>query len=163
MSDSLALPRRTKFFVRMLIHLSAASTSPLNPMERNNTKAQRFFQFMIGEVKIHELRGVRKQPRTRSASQTPLLSRGGVAAPRRKCREASLTAQTGWCCSSSNKFVLVIEPTTPSAPNKDASRHFLGVASTPPLLRRGVLLAHRVRQHARRPWFIDFSATSVHD
>ena len=92
--------------------------------------------------------GLRDQP-----IQTPLLSKGGVAARSRKYREATLARADGVVGSSSNKFVLVLEPTTlnasrcrarasrPSAPNKDAARYFIEVASTPPLLRRGVWLA----------------------
>jgi len=33
-----------------------------------------------------------------------------------------------------------LEPTTPSAPSKEASHHFLNVAATPPWPRRGVSL-----------------------
>src|SRR5437016_6234472 len=55
---------------------------------------------------------------------------GGVAAPLRKRREASEAAQTGW---SDRRAYVFAELTTPAAPSKEASRHFLDGASTPPV------------------------------
>src|SRR5438094_10572732 len=60
--------------------------------------------------------------------QTPLLSRGGVAAPVIRSREAPLMAQTGWCWST-EWFLLT--STTPAA------RYRVGF----PLLGRGGVLA----------------------
>ena len=75
--------------------------------------------------------GLRDQP-----IQTPLLSKGGVAARSRKYREATLARADGVVGSSSNKFVLVLEPTTLNASRCRAR------ASRPSLcLRRGVWLA----------------------
>jgi cysteine desulfurase/selenocysteine lyase len=62
---------------------------------------------------------------------------GGVAAPSIKRREATAAAQTGW--SGLPKFFgmrsleEVPSGTTPSAPSKEASRHLIDVASTPPI------------------------------
>src|SRR5712664_2030509 len=55
---------------------------------------------------------------------------GGVAAPLRKRREATEAAQTGW---SDRRAYVFAELTTPAAPSKEASRHFLDGASTPPV------------------------------
>src|SRR5882724_11857184 len=55
---------------------------------------------------------------------------GGVAAPLRKRREATEAAQTGWSDRRAHVFA---ELTTPAAPLKEASRHFLDGASTPPV------------------------------
>src|SRR5215467_2040989 len=58
--------------------------------------------------------------------------RGGVAARTGRCREASAASRRRGGVSSRRYLYLL---TTPSAPSKVASRHFLSVASTPP--RRG--------------------------
>src|SRR5437870_13447688 len=55
---------------------------------------------------------------------------GGVAAPLIKRREATEAAQTGWSDRRAHVFA---ELTTPAAPSKEASRHFLEGASTPPV------------------------------
>src|SRR2546427_3908050 len=54
---------------------------------------------------------------------------GGVAAPLRK-RSRSEAAQTGW---SDRRAYVFAELTPPAAPSKEASRHFLDGASTPPV------------------------------
>jgi len=53
-----------------------------------------------------------------------------LAAPLIKGREATEAAQTGWSDRRAHVFA---ELTTPSAPSKEASRHFLDGASTPPV------------------------------
>jgi len=53
-----------------------------------------------------------------------------VAAPLRKRRAATEAAQTGWSDRRADVFA---ELTTPAAPSKVASRHFLDGASTPPV------------------------------
>src|SRR5215475_12968194 len=62
---------------------------------------------------------------------------GGVAAPSRKRCEATAAAQTGWLglekCFGTRSLEGVPFLATPSAPSKEASRLFLGVASTPPV------------------------------
>src|SRR5437867_1236802 len=55
---------------------------------------------------------------------------GGVAAQLIKRREATEAAQTGWSDRRAHVFA---ELTTPAAPSKVASRHFLDGASTPPV------------------------------
>src|SRR5881409_3923872 len=67
--------------------------------------------------------------------------KGGVAAPLRKCREASLAGADGVVGSSHR--LSEVERTTPSAPAKERD-HLLDGASTPPLPRRGVRLFHRL-------------------
>ena len=61
---------------------------------------------------------------------------GGVAAPSRKRCEATAAAQTGWSgltkCFGVRFLEWVPFLTTPSAPSKEASRHLIDVASTPP-------------------------------
>ena len=42
--------------------------------------------------------------------------------------------------STSPQICSDVDPTTPSAPSKEASRHFIDGAATPPLPRRGILL-----------------------
>jgi hypothetical protein len=62
---------------------------------------------------------------------------GGVAAPSIKRCEATAAAQTGWSgltnCFGMRSLEVVPFRTTPSAPTKEASRHCLDVASTPPM------------------------------
>jgi len=65
--------------------------------------------------------------------EVPLPSwhrRGGYAI-NKNC-EATLAAQTGWS-GLPKSLGLVPFLTTPSAPSKDATRHLLDVASTPPM------------------------------
>jgi len=57
--------------------------------------------------------------------------RGGVAARSiKKAAKRPFSAQTGW---SVRRILSFAGLTTPSAPYKDASQHFIDVASTPPL------------------------------
>ena len=68
--------------------------------------------------------------------RTPLLSRGGVAAPVTKYREASSAGADGVVLVNHRLFA---GPTPPRPLHqKVASRYFFEVASTPPRLRRGV-------------------------
>jgi hypothetical protein len=53
---------------------------------------------------------------------SPLLGQGGVAAPKIKCREASSAGADGVVGSTTD--YRTAEQTTPSAPAKEASRHF---------------------------------------
>src|SRR5262245_57070102 len=85
------------------------------------------------------MKAVKDDPAKPQLNRTPLLGEGGVDAPTKKMREASLSGADGVVRSSHRSSV--VEPTAPSAPSKVASHQFLGVASTPPLPRRGVLLA----------------------
>src|SRR3989442_4299875 len=62
--------------------------------------------------------------------------RGGVAAPLRKCREASEAAQTGWSLTPKcfgMRFETRLVSDHPVRSSKEASRYLLDVASTPPL------------------------------
>src|SRR5213593_4646106 len=70
------------------------------------------------------------------SQRSPLLSRGGMAAPSRKCREASFERRRRGGAGQEN--YLWLERTTPSAPNKVPSGHFLDGAATPPFPRRGL-------------------------
>ena len=70
-----------------------------------------------------------------SVGQQPL--QGGVAAPVRKCREATEAAQTGWSLTTQgfgmhSRNVACERPPRPLQHNM-ASHHSLDVASTPPL------------------------------
>jgi hypothetical protein len=73
-----------------------------------------------------------------SGEAIPLLGQGGVAAPGIKCREASLQAQTGWLVQTTDNSV--VGPTTPSAPSKEASRHFYYCRVHPSLAKEGSCL-----------------------
>src|SRR5215471_10817790 len=63
----------------------------------------------------------------------PWSRRGGCALS--KCREASLTAQTGWFVQL--PIMRWVEPTTPSAPNEEASQHFSSCRVHPSLTKEG--------------------------
>src|SRR5436190_10535348 len=78
-----------------------------------------------------------------SASKTPLLGKGGVAARSNKYCEATSLRADGVVRSTTSRTIKIcgdIEPTTPSAPIKGCFAIFLDGAATPPLPRRGVLL-----------------------
>src|SRR3989475_992711 len=76
--------------------------------------------------------------RTWGLKPSPLLGKGGVAAPSKRCCEATLAGADG--VVRSREIVLEFERTTPSAPFKGTGI-FLDGASTPPLPRRGVFFA----------------------
>ena len=96
-----------------------------------------------------------------TASQTPLLSKGGEDATSIKYRAASLLGADGREArarqrealrvvgSSTKTNLFELEPTTPSARAKVASRNFLDRAATPPLLRRGVWIGWSRKPHLR--------------
>src|SRR5215831_11689294 len=73
---------------------------------------------------------------------TPLLYQEGCGCAIKKRCEATAAAQTGWSglpkCFGMRFLQEVPFPTTPSAPLKEASLLLLDVASTPPIIRRGV-------------------------
>src|SRR5438093_11184548 len=72
----------------------------------------------------------------REAKIIPLLGKGGVAAPSRKMVRRHLIGRGRG--GSFNQQIIFLANTTPSAPSKVASRHFLDGAATPPQLWRGV-------------------------
>ena len=72
-----------------------------------------------------------------SAPPSPLLGQGGVAAPLIKCREASVAGADG--VVGSIHRLAVVEPTTPSAPSKEASRHFYSCRVHPSLAKEGTV------------------------
>ncbi len=74
----------------------------------------------------------------RGLKPSPLLGKGGVAAPSKRCCEATESGADG--VVGSKKIVLESERTTPSAPFIGTGI-FLDGASTPPLPRRGVCSA----------------------
>ena len=69
---------------------------------------------------------------------TPLLGQGGVAAPRIKCREASLAGADGVVGSTTDE---VADRTTPSAPTMEASRQLDQCRVHPSLAKEGNRLA----------------------
>src|SRR2546427_9606078 len=72
--------------------------------------------------------------RTWGLKPSPLLGKGGVAAPSKRCCEATKSGADG--VVRSREIVLEFERTTPSAPF-NGTGIFLDVASTPPLPRGG--------------------------
>src|SRR5206468_674295 len=64
--------------------------------------------------------------------------------PQEKCREATLLGADGVVRSTTDYRWL--EPTTPSARAREASRNLLDRAATPPLLRRGIRLDARLSE-----------------
>src|SRR2546425_5831799 len=67
--------------------------------------------------------------RTRKGT-APLLGQGGVDAPSRKWSPSSEGAAGVVCSTTNNRW---LEPTTPSAPAKEAARHFIDGRSHPSL------------------------------
>src|SRR2546425_9012255 len=81
------------------------------------------------------LRGLRNEPLEK---RTPLLGKGGVAAPINKISRSFLSrAQTGWFVQTTD-YRKLNEPPRPRL-SKEGDHLFDG-AATPPRLRRGVLL-----------------------
>src|SRR5213083_351164 len=76
----------------------------------------------------------RKTPDSRWERQTPLLGKGGVAAPSTKWSRSFAGAAGVVRSTSDNRW---LEPTTPSAPAKEASRHFFNGRSHPSLSKEG--------------------------
>jgi NADH-quinone oxidoreductase subunit M len=72
---------------------------------------------------------------TVAGERSPLLGKGGVAAPSKKMREASLAGAGGVVRSNTDYCWSLNEPPRPRLPKERG--HFLDVASTPPLPRRG--------------------------
>src|SRR2546425_12531588 len=68
--------------------------------------------------------------------KTPLLGKGGVDAPSRKMPRRHLIWRGRG--GSFKGTIFFLTNTTPAAPSKVASQHFLGGAATPPQLRRGI-------------------------
>src|SRR5262249_28594572 len=82
---------------------------------------------------------------------------GGVAAPSRKRCEATAAAQTGWLalmkCFKVPSLKGIPLATTPSAPSKEASRHLIDVASTPPMS-GGEWRVHFIHSFYDRAYFV---------
>jgi NADH-quinone oxidoreductase subunit M len=72
----------------------------------------------------------------RSQSGIPLLGKGGVAAPSAEISRRHLIWRGRG--GSFKQPINFLTNTTPSAPSKEASRHFIDGAATPPQLRRGL-------------------------
>src|SRR6059036_3396255 len=70
----------------------------------------------------------------RRERRSPLLGKGGVAAPSSKWSRSFGGAAGVVRSTSDNRW---LEPTTPSAPAKEASRHFLNGRSQPSLSKEG--------------------------
>src|SRR5438874_10127113 len=66
--------------------------------------------------------------------RSPLLGKGGVAAPSSKWSHSFEGAAGVVRSTSDNRW---LEPTTPSAPTKEAPRHFLNGRSHPSLCKEG--------------------------
>src|SRR5207247_8191596 len=67
-------------------------------------------------------------------TRSPLLGKGGVAAPSSKWSHSFEGAAGVVRSTSDNRW---LEPTTPSAPAKEAPRHFLNGRSHPSLCKEG--------------------------
>jgi protein ImuB len=80
----------------------------------------------------------RRNQESRMSEKTPLLSRGGVAAPSEKCGEATFEGADGVVLVKQFSGSLN-QPPRPRL-SKEPSGHFPDGAATPPLLRRGVVL-----------------------
>src|SRR5438067_523126 len=80
--------------------------------------AEQIFQSIIFEGVEGEIHKARK----RQPNRAPLLGQGGVDAPRRKWSPSFEGAAGVVCSTTDNRW---LEPTTPSAPAKEASRHFV--------------------------------------
>src|SRR6059036_989170 len=70
----------------------------------------------------------------RRERRSPLLGKGGVAAPSSKWSRSFAGAAGVVRSTSDNRW---LEPTTPSTPAKEASRHFLNGRSHPSLSKEG--------------------------
>src|SRR5437016_9962360 len=70
-----------------------------------------------------------KQP-----NRIPLLGQGGVDAPSKKWTRSFEGAAGVVCSTTDNRW---LEPTTPSAPAKEAARHFVDGRSHPSLAKEG--------------------------
>src|SRR5207248_2524648 len=73
--------------------------------------------------------------------QTPLLGKGGVDAPSRKWSRSFEGAAGVVRSTTDNRWP---EPTTPSAPVKEASRHFVDGRSHPSLAKEGNLARPKI-------------------
>src|SRR6266496_3557113 len=99
-----------------------------------------------------------------SASKTPLLGKGGVAARSNKYCEATSLGADGVVRSTTSRTIKIcgdIEPTTPSAPIKGCFAMFLDGAATPPLPRRGVLLPSTLGNNPSRRWLVSVAADAA--
>src|SRR5437867_7716829 len=85
----------------------------------------------------------------RSTVPSPLLSRGGVAARIKKKPRSDLSPRRRGGVGQQPKIFLT--NTTPSAPARWLRDIFIDVASTPPRLRRGVLVQPALRIVVPRP------------
>src|SRR5437867_10130155 len=80
------------------------------------------------------VRWTRASGTTCGKMRSPLLGKGGVAAPSSKWSRSFEGAAGVVRSTSDNRW---LEPTTPSAPAKEASRHFLNGRSHPSLSKEG--------------------------
>jgi len=77
-------------------------------------------------------------------ARTPLLEKGGVAAPSREMTRRLLFRRGRG--GSFKRPLIFLNSTTPSAPFKGGFAAFLDGAATPPQLRRGVLLTTKSQE-----------------
>jgi hypothetical protein len=91
----------------------------------------------MGEQEYREASLIAKDRmgRNRWASKTPLLSKGGVDATQEIVAQRPYRERTGWLVQAPKQFLGQHHPVCAV---KEASRHFLRDAATPPPLRRGV-------------------------
>jgi hypothetical protein len=78
------------------------------------------------------------------SSKLPSLAKEGWTRHKEKCREATFQGADGVVRSTTD--YLWLEPTTPSAPAKEASRHSIIGRSHPSFAKEGSFLARSVRQ-----------------
>src|SRR5262245_21633281 len=100
--------------------------------------------------------------RRKSPSSPPQLRRGGCAI-KKDFAKPLLKAQTRWCWSIQSKRSP--EPTTPSAPSNDASRHLLDRRGHPSLSKEGSFahlaistVLHRVAIYSHSDATLHFAA-----
>ena len=74
-------------------------------------------------------------------NRTPLLGQGGVDAPSRKLSRSFEGAAGVVGSTTDNRW---LEPTTPSAPAKEAARHFVDGRSHPSLAKEGSLARPKI-------------------
>src|SRR6059058_5185003 len=77
-----------------------------------------------------------KQP-----NRIPLLGQGGVDAPSKKWTPSFEGAAGVVCSTTDNRW---LEPTTPSAPDKEAARQFLDGRSHPSFTKEGSLARSKI-------------------
>jgi hypothetical protein len=85
------------------------------------------------------------------SNKAPLLGKGGVAAPSRKWSPSFEGAAGVVRSTTDNRW---LEPTTPSAPAKEAARHFVDGRSHPSLAKEGSLARRKIPSEKQKAPFV---------